>query len=391
MRQIILMIAMMLFCSGLYAQNTLENLLAAIVHNNTTLAALRKDVDAGKIANKTGIYPQNPETEFSHLWGTPAAMGIRNDFSIRQTFDFPTAYSYKHQIAGLKNQQAELEYRRQLIAIKLEAALACADLVYTGALQSELRNRFNHATQIALAYHSKFEAGETNVLEYNKAQLNLLNATRELERIDLENSMLLAKLIRLNGGIPIEFNEVRFVEQPIVSDFDQWYALAEKGNPVLQWLIQEISIMQKDVKLQSALTLPRLGVGYMSEKVAGENFQGLTLGFTIPLWEQKNTIRYARAKTVALQSAEADARIQFYQEMQALHARVIGLQKSAAQYRSGLKFFNNTELLKKALDKGEISLIVYMAELSVYYESVDQMLTLERDLNQAVAQLNRFL
>jgi len=53
--------------------------------------------------------------------------------------------------------------------------------------------------------------------------------------------------------------------------------------------------------------------------------------------------------------------------------------------------FNNSDLLKKALDKGEITLINYILELSIYYESVNNLLILERDMNKTIAELNQYL
>jgi len=56
-----------------------------------------------------------------------------------------------------------------------------------------------------------------------------------------------------------------------------------------------------------------------------------------------------------------------------------------------LKLFNHSDLLKKALDHGEINLIQYMMELSVYYESIDQQLLLEKELNNTIAELNQYM
>ena len=84
-----------------------------IEKNNTTLSALRKNTEAEKVGNKTGIYLQNPEVEFHYLWGNPSVLGNRTDISIKQTFDFPTAYRYKSQISNARNDQVELEYQKQ--------------------------------------------------------------------------------------------------------------------------------------------------------------------------------------------------------------------------------------------------------------------------------------
>lgn len=102
-------------------------------------------------------------------------------------------------------------------------------------------------------------------------------------------------------------------------------------------------------------------------------------------------MKYAKANTLALESIARDKQMQFYNQLKALHTKAIGLQKTASHYRSSLLLFNNSDLLKKALDKGEISLINYMFELSIYYESVNQLLELERETNKTFAELNQFL
>ena len=122
----------------------------------------------------------------------------------------------------------------------------------------------------------------------------------------------------------------------------------------------------------------------MSEKVVGQQFQGVTIGVSIPLWENKNTVKYANAKIMAMQSMQTDAVVQFYNERKALHAKVIRLQGAIADYRSKLNAFGNTALLQKALDKGEISLGEYFFELSFYYESFDKLLQMEYDLAKTI-------
>ena len=69
----------------------------------------------------------------------------------------------------------------------------------------------------------------------------------------------------------------------------------------------------------------------------------------------------------------------------------IGLQRNIDDYRNQLLSYDNSKLLDKALDKGEITLIEYFMELSIYYESLDNLIRLERDLNLATAELKRYM
>lgn len=387
---IIALISLTAFQINLYAQNNVDSVLAQIERNNTTLAALQKGADADKIGNKTGNYLQNPEIEFNYLWGNEVT-GNRTDFSAKQTFDFPTAYGYKNQISNIKNEQVELEYQKQRKELLLNARLICYDLIYTNALKLELTNRLNHAQSIADAYKSKFEIGETNILEYNKAQLNWLNLIKTMESLTIEQEALQAELTRLNGGVLIIYIESEFQVTVLPTDFEQWYVQAEQINPLLNWLKKEVELTQKQISLNKALSMPKFQAGYMSESLIGQDFKGITVGLSIPLWENKNTVKYAKANAISLDNMAADNKIQLYSHLKMLHTKSISLQKSANDYKLKLASFNNSELLRKALDKGEISLINYMVELSIYYESVNNLLELERDLNKAIAELNQYL
>jgi cobalt-zinc-cadmium efflux system outer membrane protein len=390
MKRISLFSGIILLTFTIFGQSQIENVLEEIEQNNTTLSALRKNTESEKILNKTGIFPQNPEVEFNYLWGNPVVIGNRTDFSIRQRFDFPTAYGYRNQISELKNDQAELQYQKNLKALQYETKLICNDLVYTNALKNELAKRFEHAQNIAQSYKTKFELGGINVLEFNKAQLNLLKMTKAVESNETERIALLAELTRLNGGKAIAFDESVFAEVSMKEDFDQWFQSSVRNNPFLEWLNKEVEISQRNIQLNKALNLPKFEAGYMSEVLVGEQFRGITAGMSIPLWENKNKIKAAKSSAVTIESMATDHELQFYNHLKALHSKAVRLQKNATDYKSGLLLYNNAELLKTALDKGEISLINYLTELSFYYESIQELLEIEKELFKVVAEIERF-
>ena len=387
---IIVLISIIAFQIDLFAQITIDSVLVQIDRNNTMLAALQKRVEADKIGNKTDIYLQNPEVEFNYLWGNDVTMN-RTDFAATQAFDFPTVYKYKSEITSIKNEQVELEYQKQRKDLLLEARLTSYDLVYINTLLSELSKRRIHAQSIANSYKSKFDVGETNILEYNKSQLNLLNLSKEIESLNIKRDAMLGELSRLNGGIPIDFALSEFPATIIPADFEKWFAQAEQSNPLLNWLKKEMEATEKQIGLNRAMSLPKLKAGYMSEKVIGQDFQGITLGLSIPLWENKNKVKFAEANAIAIENTTTDQKVQFYNRLKLLHAKAIGLQNNANDYKSRLKTFDSSELLKKALDKGEITLIEYILELSIYYESVNKLLQSELEMNKTLAELNQYL
>ena len=388
---IIILVIVSASCSNVYSQYKIDGILAEIEKNSTELSALRKKMEAEKFGNKTNIYLQNPEVEFNYLWGHPTSIGNRKDFSIKQTFDFPTSYSYRNQISDLKNEQLYLVYQKKMKNTLLKARLICVDLVYYNSLKFEFSKRLIQAKNNENAYKLRLDKGEANILEYNKSLLNLLNISSGLESVEIERNYLLSELILLNGGQIIELRDSTFELVSLNPDFEQWFASAEQNNLVLSWLKKDIKIKEATTKLNRAISLPKFQAGYMSENVIGQEFQGISVGMTIPLWENKNKLKFAKANIVASESIVVDNKLKFYNHLKALHSKIIGLQKNVNDYRKSLLLLDNSELLKKALEMGEISLIEYILELSIYYDSVNKLHELERDMNKSMAELKLYM
>lgn len=370
-----------------YAQDNVASVLNQIESNSTTLSAIRQQIEAQKIENRTDIFLNDPEVEFSYLWGKPSEIGTQRELSVTQSFDFPTAYAHRSKISKMRNNNLELQYKSERLNILLNAKQICINIAYNNALNKEYEARLENAQQIAKSYQSRFDAGDASILEKNKALINLTTIENEKKLIDIERKTLLSELKALNGGIEITFDDTEILNAPISSDFNSWYADAEIKSPTLQYLSQQIDIDKQQVKLNTALSLPKFTAGYASEKTFGEDFKGITVGISIPLWENKNKVKLAKAQVKSTELLLEDSKLQFYTHLQQLHKTTFGLQESAQTYRSSILNNNNEELLKKALDAGQISLIEYLLESEYYYDVKNKMLEAERDFNLSLTEL----
>jgi outer membrane protein TolC len=387
MKTIIVTIGLFFTSLTLNAQTTVSSVLDSVEENNTTLKALREAAEAQKLENKTGIFLDNPEIGFNYLWGDPTAIGNRTDFSATQSFDIPTITGKKSRVADGKNKLVEWQYKSGRMDILLEAKRYCIELVYYNALKKELDVRLQHAGTIAAGYKERLDRGDASLIEYNKVNLNLSTVQGEISRIEVERNALLSQLKRLNGGIDVALDNTQFNEGELPLNFDDWYIQAEEKNPVLAYVKQEIEVGKKQVSVNKAMGLPSFSAGYMSEKVVGQRYQGITLGISIPLWENKNRVKQAKAAVKAAESKQADSKQQFYSQLQILYKRASGLKATAEAYRTSLVTVNNTDLLKKALDAGEISLLEYIVEIGLYYDTVNQALEAEKEYQLAFAEL----
>lgn len=371
------------------AQSSFDNVLKEIEMNNTTLKAYREKANADKIGNKTGINMANPEVEFGYLWGSPSAEGNRVDLNVTQSFDFPTAYRYKTQLSDGKNQQVDMIYDQQKVEILQQARLICVELVYQTKMNKILSDRLKQARELSDAYQKSFDQGNIDVLERNKTKLNLLNAEKALQINEVDLNLSKSELQRLNGGLDItEFN--RFSDFTFPLNFIEWFAIVKANNPSLRVAEQEVALSRKQEQLTRALNLPKITAGYASERVSGTTFQGVSVGVSIPLWEGKNTVKHQKAQTVALQMQHEDSELQFRNTLKNQYDKAKKLSLLLKEYEDALSVTSSQDLLKMALDKGQLSLINYLLELSVYYETVDKYLETERDYQLAVAELQQW-
>jgi outer membrane protein TolC len=195
------------------------------------------------------------------------------------------------------------------------------------------------------------------------------------------------ELQRLNGGAEVVLTADQYSHATLPTDFDAWYMQMATQHPALESAQETVALHKKQVSLNKTLNLPSISAGYMSEQVVGEHFQGITLGVSIPLWENKNRTKQAKVAVRAAEHQQADAQQQLQAQFRKLYNRAAGLQHLAETYRHALAALNNTALLQKALEAGEISLLNYIVELGLYYDTVTRALEAERDFAKALAEL----
>lgn len=367
----------------------MDALLQDIEQNNTTLQALRHTAAARKLENHTGLTPDDPQVDYSYAWGSPTAIGNKQNVSVSQSFDMGTLSGLKGRVAGERDRLVEWQYRTDRMNILLEAKLCCLDLVYYNALLDQLATRLSHAQTIADGQKQRLDSGEGNRLEYNNALLSLSTLRSRIALMEAERQAVSLRLTRLNGGETVLFTRSSYAPVSMPLSFDEWYARAEAMNPALASTDQEIEVSRRELSLTRTLRLPTVSLGYEGEfETGGDRHQGIAVGMSVPLWSNKNRMRQARAAVRAAEARHHDARWQWRGNLETLFQRTAGLRDAAETYRTSLEECGNDLLLQKALDEGEISVLDYLVAIGLYYDAADRALEAERDYQKAYAELS---
>ncbi|MBK3519702.1 TolC family protein [Carboxylicivirga marina] len=372
------------------AQTSIPQLLDSIEKNNYTLKSLRAQTDATIVGNNIGLNPANPQVEYIYQWGDTEQIGNKQEFHVRQSFDFPTAYRYRKQMTNSLNEKAERDYLNAYNVVMLDAQFYILKLIYQNAMLEEYAVRLEHAKQMAEAFHIKFDEGDANMLERNKADINLLNAQNALARLESEQALLLQQLQGINGGQILRFSMEGWPDAIMPLDFEQWFKENSDIIPEIQSRQKELSASRYNEKLSKAMSLPKLTGGYSSESGTVDKFRGVNVGLSIPLWENKNTVKQAKLNSIAKENELADAQLQLYHGLKALYGRASNMQAVATQYRNSLMALSNTDLLLVALENGQITILEYMMELSIYYEAIENALNAELEFQLNLAQMKAF-
>jgi outer membrane protein, heavy metal efflux system len=388
--RIIVTVLLALASGATWAQTGVDVVLQSIAANNKTLQTERQYWEARKIEYRTGLAPENPFVEYDRLPGRPEGAGIQQEFSVTQAFDFPTAYAKRKRVSSAQIQQTEYQWQVNRQAVLLEAKQVCLTLIYLNKRQAELERRLGSAEQLAQDYGRKMEKGDATSLDLNKVKLQQVTLRNEVRLNEGEVVFQSGRLTEMNGGNPIVLRDTVYPAAPVLLDFETLDSLIEATDPVVKSSLQQREITRQQVDLSRALTYPKPQIGYHYQSILGQRYQGVHLGLTLPLWQNRNTVRLQKANLSFDDLRMAEHRLEHRSQNGRLYGKYQNLNASLEEYRTVLTGFNNAFLLEKALRLGEISTIEYLMEITYFYNSYDRYLEVEKEFYQTVAELYKY-
>lgn len=382
-------IVMMIITSS-KAQNSIDSLLVEIANNNKSIKSNTQYWEARKTSYKTGFNPNNPKVEYEYLNGSPATAGNQTDIFIIQEFDFPTSYIKKKQVANKQIEKVEFEQQAFRQEVLLKAKQFCIELIYLNKKRDELNKRLLSAEKLYASFKSKFDNGDANILDMNKAKLQLIKLQNEVTLNKSEIYQYNQKLTELNGGTEVVFNKGNYPIIAEIPDFKTLVGTIEKNDPVLKSYQQEKEIAHKQMELSRAMTFPKMEGGYHAQKILGQSFQGIHVGITIPLWEGKNSVKHQKEQLFFSELMIEDYSTEHFYEIKQLYEKYQNLKITLDEYQTILENLTDNKLLDKTHGLGEISSIQYFMELNYFYDSYDDYLNLEREYYLVISVLDKY-
>ena len=353
-----------------FSQSGIKEVLKNIEVNNPTLQAGMQLNQAQKLEARTGIFLPNPTVELNQLWADRSVGGNANELAVVQSFDFPTVYANKNKLAKLKSATSDLQYAATRQEILLTAQQTCQEIIYLRKQKQLLDQRLKNAEKLAELYRQRFANGDANRLEYNKIQLEKINAN--------------------NGGHPLDFEATNYPQNQVLPDYSSLESEYLAADPTLKSLRSESESARREIKVNRALTLPKFDLGYRRNGGRESKMNGFKIGLSIPLWENRNTVKQAKAQAEYTVTNILANQQTLKATLRELYLQAEALASSRNEYAEALSSQRTDELLNKALEAGQISMIDYFVEITLLYDSMQNYLDVEKEYQNAVAQLLQY-
>ncbi|WP_461643573.1 TolC family protein [Labilibaculum euxinus] len=372
------------------AQSSVQKILKEIEKNNPKLQAHQQYLEAQKLGIRSQNNLANPELEWEKSFSSQE--GKPYEILVSQSFDFPTSYIYKNQlrdekITNLKNIQAKV--RQDIL---LETELICFELIYRNKQNIELSARLDNAEKLTRFFEKRLQEGDANILEVNKIRMLALNTKNQLQLVRNKISNLKKDLQKQNGGLELNLNDLKYPVVSMDEDTKLLLANAVTTDPYLNQLRANEQMASKETSLVKTNSLPKISIGYRylgSDLMKEAN--GMKLGISIPLWENKNKVKQAKLIELFRKEELSFEKTEKENEYEKLFQTFFSLKSSLSDYQNVFAEKKYDSLLRKALDFGEISGIEYLMESIYYYESFDTYLEIEHEYNINKAKILRYL
>ncbi len=368
---------------SLRAQENIKDILSEVEKNNQFLRAYASRLEVQRLNDRVENNLPDPEFEVEQLFSSTTKMGRESEMILSQEFEFPSVYAMRSRLNREKSESYEQQWAIARMDVLLKAKEICCDLVCLNRQRDWLEKRLKNADLLTKYCQSSMQEGNASLLDYNKLKLEMMNVRTEFMKNESQRKAKLKELQTLNGGIELDFTLRMYDEEDQTASMDElvsrdWRVrLAEK----------EQLVANRHISLARSKWLPNLSLGYKYSNGDSEQFNGFVAGLSIPLFANSKQVKVAKAESVTSSIESMHTRISVENELSDCWEQIELYKKELLDYRQVLGDDQTLDLLDKALQSGEISMLEYLVSTFQVYQMMETYLSLENEYHKLLARL----
>lgn len=361
---------------GMSYARFIEQVLASSVEIEALGAALEAETKAARV----GIGPEDPEAEIAYF----VKRNTSFEMNVVQGFEFPSVYVNRSRLARLQSARSGAAYRMEVRQLVGQAQTMYIDAVYYNNLISLLARSLDNAGNFYRTYRKRLADGDGTVLEANKIESMYLSVSAQYRKAVAERDNNLRKM-RLLASLPQTFTVTDSVYPAFDVDVEGFVARAVGMDYGLEQAAIDTLIAERQLRLSRSERLPGFKVGYRLSMEAREPSHGVIAGLSIPLWGRAGSVKAAKASQQAARKSMEAKRALLEAELEGVKESYLASVSILDDYRRLLKGRSSVEVLAKALDAGELSMLDYFVELNVWNDTLMTIVESEHEAALAAA------
>lgn len=369
---------------------TVDAVLDSIASNNLELRAAKAKADSKIAEIKSTNNLGDTEVEFEYLKGDNID-GNKYGFSLSQGFEWFGMYGARSKANKSKAEAVKYEHLSQSLSVLLDAKQLCMKIINANRKIKAQTEVYNNIKQLSDEYSKGFEHGEISILDINKLKIELLNVKQTLDRSKAERKALIEELTAINGNKAIAgIESLEVYPNQELSSIETYQEQVAALDPDCKANTAMLNSADKEVSMAKMGWLPKFSVGYKFANELGDRFNGVSVGMALPVFSNRNKVSVAKADKIAELYNQESSVTEKTAQIKADYSQAVYLKEQINSYSTVLSDSSNKEMLKKALNGGQITLLDYLLELRYFLEAQQTLLDLEYEYNSVLTSLNKY-
>lgn len=377
----------LVLCIPVWVQaQSINDVLQSIERNNKELLSQEQLSKAQKMENRTENNLPDPTVSYSSFYRNGSGIGHGTELVATQGFDFPTQYITRNRQATLENEAIDKQHQAVRRDILLRAKNYCLDLILLNQEKALMDIRLKNADELNALYEKRLQTGDANILEVNKIKMEYMNIQTEVAQNNAAHRAALQALLAMNANQPISFSETTYPKVKEIQDYNQLREEVMVSDLNLQAATAFTRAAEKQVSVERQNWLPKLEAGFRRNTESEMSMNGFVIGGSIPLFSNRKKVQIAKAQAVSAQLMQEDAMLHVENNLMSLFNEMKQLKEAMDTYDVPL-MYRSLDLLKQALQEGQISLIAYFVEAETVYKNLQAYMKLENQYQKVMADI----
>lgn len=394
MKHKVIIVCVSLLCSHyVHSERISQNAFLRVVdniaiNNKEVTATIAQDASINAALAINNRLPA-PELSFGHLWGQ-RGIGNKWNVEVSQSFDWPGVYSARREANRYQSLASEASVAKSIYDVRCNTAQALLSVIYYTKLTDLYSSNLSRVDSLLDLYNRGYKMGEISILDVNKLKIDRIAANRALTSAMEGYTESISLLRELNNNEPVDNIVSDLPDFPDINllGLNSYVSEVSRYNAELNYKQHQANMAKANVKVAQQSRYPGFSVGYSHEYEMGENFNGLSIGITLPFLTSGKSVTAARLEQLALE-AEADAlQTAITSKMAGLYNKAVLLYDEQTQYSKVLTDDDSVRLLNLALRQGQITLIDYMLQVNFFTDAKATHLQVQYNYLQAAIALN---